>query len=265
MRIVTAGNGMKIFIADSRRDMAVGAATRTRNMFLEAINAREGTDPIIANFAVAKSQVEFQAQLAADRKVPWGQIIASHMDNYAIETNHPASFGRVLQDDFIAKLPSRPADFWRIDASHGDLERECAELNARFGIRRPAVVCMGIGENGHLAFNDPPADFTTQKLFIPVKLDERCRRQQVEDGAFPELALVPHVAVSMSIYGLLSATTGIVCTVPGPRKAEAVRNLILSQGKAPDPMCPSSALWTVANKVWLFLDPDSASLIQDLV
>jgi len=171
--------------------------------------------------ATGNSQVEFLKHLAAAPGIEWGRTTMFHLDEYiGIPADHPASFRRYLRERFLGRVPVGTVHLVAGDAP--DLAAELVRLNDL--IRRAAVdvAFIGIGENGHIAFNDPPADFATETPFIVVDLDEACRRQQVGEGWFPSMAAVPRQAVSMSVRQILRAAR-IVCTVPDARKAQAVK------------------------------------------
>ena len=145
-----------------------------------------------------------------------------HLDEYiGLPETHPASFRRYLKERFEERVRTLKM-FHYVRGENADPEGECRRLGAIIQGRRIDVACVGIGENGHLAFNDPPADFNTETPYIVVDLDEACRRQQLGEGWFPSLADVPRQAISMSIRQIMKSDA-IVCTVPDRRKAAAVR------------------------------------------
>ena len=206
-------------------------------------------------FATGASQYNFLDILCAAPAIDWSLVTAFHLDEYVgIAADHPASFRRYLHERLFSRLP-----FGAIHLLQGDAPDPVAECRryANLLAESPVdVACVGIGENGHLAFNDPPADFHTSAGVHIVELDEACRRQQVSEGHFPSLADVPPQALSMTVPAILAART-ISCVVPDARKAEAVRCTL----KGPiDPACPASALRTHPGCL-VYLDSASAGLL----
>src|SRR5207302_1110219 len=177
-----------------------------------------------------------------------------HLDEYVgLPITHPASFRRYLQERFVGRLPSPLRAFHAINGE-GDCEAECRRLNALIAGKTIDVAFIGIGENGHLAFNDPPADFNTDEPYIVVTLDEKCRLQQTGEGWFAGLDEVPMQAISMTIRQILKAQK-IVCSVPDSRKAEAVKGAL--EGPV-TPLVPASILQQHPATT-LYLDRHSAS------
>lgn len=206
-------------------------------------------------FACAPSQQEFLAALVT-HPIDWTRVTIFHMDEYVgLNATHSASFRRFLREHLIAHIAAPKAVHWiRGDE---DLERECERYAALLAERPIDLVCLGIGENGHLAFNDPPvADFHDPRVIKCVALDAACRQQQVHDGCFPELDAVPTHALTLTIPALLGARE-ISVVVPGARKAAAVRAALLGP-IATD--CPASILRTHPRAV-LHLDADAAALL----
>lgn len=172
--------------------------------------------------ATGASQFATLDALVARRDVDWSRVECFHLDEYVrLPASHPASFRRYLRERFVARVAGLRA-FHYVEGDAGDPQRECARLGALITARPIDVLLLGIGENGHLAFNDPPADVTTTAPYLVVDLDERCRRQQVGEGWFPDLAAVPRQAISMSVDHILCART-VIGSVPDARKAAAVR------------------------------------------
>lgn len=190
-----------------------------------------------AILASAPSQNEVIAALAA-ADLPWERITLFHMDEYVgLPASHPASFRNYQQANLLGRI--RPAAFHGIAGEAADSAAECARYAALLREAPVDLVCLGIGENGHLAFNDPPvADFADPAWVKVVELDELCRQQQVNDGCFASLEAVPRHALTLTIPALLSGKT-LVCTVPGPRKAAAVKATL--QGPV-ETACPASVL-----------------------
>ena len=187
----------------------------------------------------------------------WSRVEAFHLDEYVgLPMSHPASFRRYLKERFVDALHEPLKGFHYINAER-DPEATCEHLNALIADRQVDVAFIGIGENGHIAFNDPPADFETESPYIVVALDEACRRQQVGEGWFPDFASVPEKAVSMSPRQIMKASQ-IVCTVPDERKAEAVRRAV--EGPV-TPLVPASILQKHLDCL-LVLDAASASELE---
>jgi glucosamine-6-phosphate deaminase len=199
--------------------MGAAAAAHVARLLSEAIHATGEANMVLATGA---SQLEmFSALVVQD--VAWNRVTAFHLDEYlGLPISHPASFRNYLKQRFVEKVPNLRT-FHAVDGECADAAEECRRLNAIIGHLRIDVACIGIGENGHLAFNDPPADFDTDEPFIIVEPDEACRAQQVGEGWFSSIADVPTKAISMSIRQIMKARS-IVCTVPDRRKAEALRN-----------------------------------------
>ncbi|MBI5832163.1 MAG: glucosamine-6-phosphate deaminase [Armatimonadetes bacterium] len=216
--------------------------------------ARRGRARIIV--ATGASQFEMLASLTP-RDLGWHGVTVFHLDEYVgLPMSHPASFRGYLRERFESALPEPLAAMHYIDGE-GDVAAECARL-AGLIEAEPIDVCLcGIGENGHLAFNDPPADFDTDTPYLVVDLDEACRRQQVGEGWFTSLDDVPTRAVSMSIRRIM-ASEAIVCTVPDERKARAVRNCL--RGPVSN-LAPASILQTHP-LCHLVLDQAAASLLD---
>jgi glucosamine-6-phosphate deaminase len=194
--------------------------------------------------------------LVAAPDIAWERVTAFHLDEYVgVPVTHPASFQKYLWERFHRRLP-RPLRALHYIAGDNDPQRECARVG---GLLRehPIDVCFaGIGENAHLAFNDPPADFQADEPYRVVTLDEACRRQQLGEGWFPHLDAVPRQAISMSIRHIMRSRT-IIITAPDRRKAEAIRDSL--EGSVTNTV-PSSILQHHAD-AHVFLDPPSAALL----
>ena len=219
--------------------------------------ARDGIARVI--FAAAPSQDEFLAHLSANRAVDWARVSAYHMDEYlGIGADHPSSFRRYLQQHLIepASLPTR--NFHEIPAENAVSPlRICLDYENALRDGPPDLVCGGIGENGHLAFNDPPvADFLDPVKVKVVRLDDACRGQQVNDGCFASLEDVPSHAVTLTIPALMAAAV-VSIVVPGERKAAAVREAF--RGPISE-ACPASILRRHPG-ARLYLDAGSANLL----
>ncbi len=244
---------METILCENKQELGRNAAEFGAHCIRNAITERGEATIILATGA---SQFEMLSVLVG-AEVDWGRVTAFHLDEYVgMPTSHPASFRRYLQERFIDKLPTPLRAFHPIHGE-GDAVAECVRLNALLSPLAVDVAFVGIGENGHLAFNDPPADFETEEPYIVVNLDTACRRQQLGEGWFASLEEVPTQAISMSIRQIMKAQE-IVCSVPDLRKANAV-NMTL---KSPiSPQVPASILREHPT-ARIYLDPDSASLLD---
>jgi len=243
---------MRISVHKNADEMAKAAAEAAAQI-LRAALARKGSAAFIA--ATGASQMAFLRHLTAAPGIAWPRTAMFHLDEYiGFPADHPASFRRYLRERLTGKVPIGTAHFIETDAPN--LRQEIERLNALLRATEVDVAFVGIGENGHLAFNDPPADFETDLPYIPVILDEECRNQQFGEGWFASLADVPKVAISMSVRQIMKSTA-IVCTVPEARKAKAVKTCV--EGPI-GPMAPASILRKHA-ACTLFLDSDSAQLL----
>jgi glucosamine-6-phosphate deaminase len=228
------------------------AAARQAAQSLRTAIGERGAARIIA--ATGASQFDFLEALTRAPGVDWTRVEMFHLDEYVgLPAAHPASFRRYLLERLVNRTGI--ARYHLLDAE--DDAEEVADRVGREVLKAPIdVAFVGIGENGHLAFNDPPADFETERPYLIVTLDEACRRQQVGEGWFASIDDVPWQAVSMSVRQILKSRE-IVCVVPDTRKAEAVRACF--EGPI-SPMAPASILRTHANAV-VYLDRESASLL----
>ena len=190
--------------------------------------------------------------------IDWTKVTMFHLDEYiALGIGHPASFRKYLKERFVDKLPGLKAAHF-VNGDTEDPQQECRRLGDIIAKHPIDVAMVGIGENGHLAFNDPPADFETEEPFIIVELDEKCRNQQLGEGWFETLEQVPLRAISMGIRQIMKSECLIV-TVPDKRKAEAIKNVF--EGPV-SPMCPASILQEHRNCA-IFMDTESASLLSE--
>ncbi len=225
---------MDVRIFETKEEMGRVAAAEGAAAIRAALDERSAANMILATGA---SQFEMLDALARE-DLDFSRIHCYHLDEYVgIPVTHPASFRKYLRERFVDQLPVPPAAFHFIDGE-GDCAAECRRIGALIASHPIDAAFIGIGENGHLAFNDPPADFETAEPYILVELDEACRRQQLGEGWFPTLEDVPQRAISMSIRQIMKSNL-IVCTVPDERKAEAVKKAI--QGPI-TPGVPASAL-----------------------
>lgn len=246
---------MKIDISDSKNEMGQRAADRAAAIICAAIAERDEARVI---FASAASQFEFIEALLAHAEIDWSKVCGFHLDEYVgLAADHPASFRRFLKERLLAKLPCPVKSFTFVGGDAPDTAAECARLEAAIREKPIDLACIGIGENGHIAFNDPPADFETAAAYAVVALDEVCRRQQVGEGWYPNLDAVPTHAFSMTVPQIMAARE-IVVVVPDDRKAKAVSMAV--DGPLTN-MCPSSILRTHP-RCTLFLDKPAASLLK---
>lgn len=239
-------------VFDDGAALAAAAATDAAARIRGAI-AKRGRARIIA--ATGASQLQFLGALVGEPGIDWDKVEMFHLDEYiGLPIDHPASFRKYLLERLIG-----PAGITRYHLLDGERDPEavCREVGAVLRQEPVDVAFVGIGENGHLAFNDPPADFDTDDPYIVVRLDERCRRQQVGEGWFAGIADVPETAISMSIRQILRAAA-IVCVVPDARKAQAVKDSL--EGPV-NPMTPASILRRHPD-LTVYLDRASASLLE---
>lgn len=216
--------------------------------------ARHGEATIIV--ATGASQFEMLQHLVAAEGIDWSKVTAFHLDEYVgLSEEHPASFRRYLRERFLAPLNNAPR-FVPVDGE-GDPQAAVKQLNQLTAGKRIAVCFAGIGENCHLAFNDPPADFDTEEPYLVVNLDEACRQQQFGEGWFPSFDAVPRQAISMSVRQILKSEL-IVLSVSDTRKAEAAKAAL--EGPVSN-LAPASILQTHKRTV-LFIDPPAASLLS---
>lgn len=243
---------MRVRIFDSGQELGRAAGEAAAALIRDAV-ARSGEARVVA--ATGASQFAFLEALTATPGLPWRSVTFFHLDEYVgLPATHPASFRRYLRERIIDAV--EPGAFHLIDGEAQDPAAECRRVGALLAERAPDVAFVGIGENGHLAFNDPPADFETSEPYLVVELDEACRRQQLGEGWFENLEQVPRRAISMSIRQILAARE-ILCIAPEARKARAVRDCL--EGEI-GPERPASALRR-HGRATLYLDRESAALL----
>ena len=237
----------------SRKEMAENAARHAAATLRDAI-AAQGRAHVIA--ATGASQFEFLDALVEEPGIDWTRTVFFHLDEYVgMEETHPASFRRYLKERIVARV--HPGAFHFIAGEAQDPAAECARVGEILARHPIDVAFVGIGENGHLAFNDPPADFEARAPYLVVTLDEACRRQQMGEGWFERLEDVPTRAISMSIPQILKSRE-ILCIVPDARKAQAVRYCL--EGEV-TPQHPASALQSHP-RTTVYLDAASAALLS---
>lgn len=243
---------MEIKVFGDRKSMAASAAQRAADAIRGAI-AEHSQARVVA--ATAASQQEFLADLTQAPGIDWSRVEAFHLDEYiGLPMSHPGSFRKMFTEQFVQRTG---VSKYHLLHGDGDLPNVLKEANEAISSAPIDVAFIGIGENGHLAFNDPPADFETADPYIVVELDGACRRQQVGEGWFRDIAEVPQQAISMSIRQIMK-TNELIAIVPGPNKAEAVQ--LCFHGPV-TPMAPASILRTHP-RATVYLDRDSAARLD---
>lgn len=243
---------MNISIAPDKFQLGRMAAAAGAEKIQNAIQER-GLAHII--LATGTSQFETLNALVVAPGIDWSKTVLFHLDEYiGLPESHAASFRKYLQERFISKIPTPKAVY--LINGEADPQMECERLNQLITRCPIDLALVGIGENGHLAFNDPPADFNTTNPYIVVTLDEPCRKQQMGEGWFTSIDEVPRQAISMSVNQIMQSTT-IICSVPDERKAEAVKNTL--QQKVSN-LYPASILQQHP-ACTIYLDKASSSLL----
>lgn len=241
---------MNTQILENAKELGQTAATVALEHIKKSLEEKDHVNLILATGA---SQFEVLENLVKG-DIPWEKVTMFHLDEYiGMSAEHPASFRKYLTDRFLKKVEFR-CEYYLIDGENPDPESECERISEIIKKHPIDVALIGIGENGHLAFNDPPADFGTTMPYIVVELDEACRLQQFGEGWFETYDLVPQTAISMSINQILKSKHLIV-SVPDERKADAVKKAL--EGEITN-MCPASILRNHPS-CYLFLDKASAS------
>lgn len=244
---------MLIKVFGDRISLGQAAAEQAAAAIRRAIVDR-GHARIIA--ATAASQLEFLDALTKAPGVDWSKVEVFHLDEYiGLPVTHPGSFRKMLLEQLVRKTGI--THYHLLDGDAADPSEVVRRVGEELASMPIDIAFLGIGENGHIAFNDPPADFETEDPYIIVNLDEACRRQQVGEAWFADISQVPRRAISMSARQILKARE-ILAVVPGPRKAEAVK---LCLEGAISPMAPAAILRTHANAT-VYLDQASASLLS---
>jgi glucosamine-6-phosphate deaminase len=244
---------MLIKVFKDKASLARAAAEQAAAAIGRAI-AERGRARIIA--ATGASQLEFLEALTKAPGIDWPRVEAFHLDEYiGLPASHPASFRKVLTEHFVKKAGI--IHFHPIQGDAPDPSAVARDVGRQLASAPVDIAFLGIGENGHIAFNDPPADFTTEEPYLIVSLDEACRRQQVGEAWFADISQVPQHAISMSPRQILKAKELLV-VVPDQRKAQAVKSCL--EGEI-SPMVPASILRRHSNAT-LYLDTNSASLLS---
>jgi glucosamine-6-phosphate deaminase len=245
---------MKLHLYPTKSALGEAAAAMGAEAIRQAI-ATNGHAHIIV--ATGASQFEMLDSLVRQPGIDWSKVTGFHLDEYiGMSDEHPASFRRYLRERFTSRLPKLGA-FHFIAGDAPDLKSEIARVGDLVKANPIDVAFAGIGENGHLAFNDPPADFDVADPYIVVELDELCRKQQFGEGWFPTFDDVPRTAISMSVRQIMASRL-VILSVPDARKADAVQRTL--EGPV-SPACPASILQTHP-ACHVFLDPASAGKIS---
>lgn len=246
------GEVMKTVVANDRKDLGQYVAEHAAQALRTCLTSQAACNLVIAT---GSSQFEVLESLVQQPDIDWSRIHGFHLDEYlGIEAIHPASFCGYLAGRFVDRVPLSSFYYLNGMLPAEQLKREADQA---IGGQQIDLLLCGIGENGHLAFNDPPANFDAMDPYLVVQLDEACRKQQVGEGWFDTLDQVPTQAISMSVQQILKAKQ-IFCAVPDRRKAEAVRGTLEHEIS---PLVPASILRQHAN-VTLVLDAASSSLLS---
>ena len=244
---------LTVEIYENRTLMGEAAARDIKAKIAELLSQKSEINMI---FAAAPSQNDVLKSLVEDKEIEWNRVNAYHMDEYiGLDKDAPQGFGNFLMDHILGLLPFKSVNY--IDITTANPEAEAERYGKLLKENPTDIVIMGIGENGHIAFNDPPvADFKDEKWVKPVKLDEICRQQQVNDGCFASLDKVPTHAMTLTVPTLVKAPY-LFCIVPAPTKAKAVYETL---NGSIDEHCPASILRTHDNAK-LYLDNESSKLL----
>ena len=246
---------MKIKVFKTKHNMGKAAADEAARILIGAIKEKGEATFIVATGA---SQFEFLKNLTSISSINWSKTTMFHLDEYiGLSEIHPASFRKYLRERLINKV--HPGKVYLIKGDAKKPESECKRLGKIIMRKEIDVAFVGIGENGHLAFNDPPADFDIKKPYLVVELDDAYRKQQLGEGWFKSFDDVPKRAISMSINQIIKSKN-IICTVPDSRKAQAVKDCFGDQNISPEH--PASILKN-HERVFLFLDEASAKLLKE--
>lgn len=244
---------MEIKVFDNAHQAGKAAGASAAHSIRKAIETNNTANIILAT---GISQYETLKQLVSEKNIDWEKVSMFHLDEYiGLPITHPASFRRYLQERFLSKLP--PLKEIYFVNGETDPIAECKRLGDLITSHPIDVALVGIGENGHIAFNDPPADFDTEQPYIIVELDMQCRKQQVSEGWFASMEEVPARAISMSVKQILKSKH-IICSVPDVRKATAVKNSVQQQVNN---LYPATILQTHSHCTF-YLDKFSSALLD---
>jgi len=245
---------LQIFVHDSPVEVGLEAARHGGDLIVQALRANGRASVILAT---GNSQLATIESLVARTDIDWSRVEAFHLDEYVgLAASHSASFRNYLRGRFVAKVGNLRA-FNYVNGDAPDLHGECERLSRLLSSREIDVAFVGIGENGHLAFNDPPADFETDVPYLVVDLDDRCRRQQVGEGWFASLQEVPRRAITMSVRQMMKSAT-IVASIEGTRKAQPAAMAL--DGPVVN-SCPASILQRHGD-CRVFLDAEAAAQLS---
>ena len=246
---------MKIEVFKTKEACGAAAADRGSDILKQAIRVNGRASFIVATGA---SQFDFIKALTKKEGIDWRLTTMYHLDEYiGMGADHPASFRRYLKERLVDVV--HPGMVHLIKGEADDPDAECRRINHIISQDKIDVAFIGIGENGHLAFNDPPADFDSKVPYIIVELDDACRQQQFGEGWFASLEEVPKTAISMSIHQIMKSEA-IICTVPDKRKARAVKQCF--EGEI-SPLHPASIL-RKHSRAFVYLDDDAGSLLTSI-
>jgi glucosamine-6-phosphate deaminase len=243
---------MIIDVAQDPIQLGKAAGSAAAALIRKAIAKKGGANIILAT---GTSQFETLNQIIAERNIDWNKVVMFHLDEYiGLPITAPASFRKYLTERFLSKVPTLKAA--HLINGENDAQAECDRVSGLIKRHPIDIAFVGIGENGHLAFNDPPADFETEVPYIIVELDEACRRQQLGEGWFKSFEEVPRRAISMSVKQILKSKQ-IICSVPDKRKAKAVKDCVEHPVSN---LFPASILQS-HSACTLFLDTESSSML----
>jgi glucosamine-6-phosphate deaminase len=245
---------MKVVISGTSEELGREAGRYAGTLIRNVISEKGEANIILAT---GTSQFETINRLISEEEIDWSKVTMFHLDEYiGLPLSHPASFRKYLRERFLAKVPELKAVY--LINGENDVIAETTDLGKIISDHPIDVALVGVGENGHLAFNDPPADFDTEQPYLVVNLDEPCRKQQMGEGWFASLDEVPLQAISMSVRQIMKSAH-IVCSVPDTRKALAVKNSLENQVSN---LFPASILQLHPNCTF-FLDKHSAQLLPE--
>ena len=248
---------MTLSILKNAEEMGKAAGKKAAQI-LRTVIQEKGTANVI--LATGASQFEVLKQVLSEKDIAWDKVTMFHLDEYlGISISHPASFRKYLLDRFITVVSPNLKEAFLINGEN-DGKKECERLGEIIKKHPIDLAFVGFGENGHLAFNDPPANFETKEPYLVVDLDQACRQQQFGEGWFESLESVPKQAISMSINQIMK-TKHIICSVPDTRKAEAVKNCL--NGEISN-LNPASILQKHPNCAY-FLDQNAATLLSESI
>ncbi len=244
---------MEMMVLKDKYDLGIAAGKKAGELIRNTISEAGQANIILAT---GTSQFQTLEQLIKEEGIDWSKVVMFHLDEYiGLPVTHPASFRKYLKERFLEKVP--PLKAYYLINGEADAEAERLRLNTVIQQHPIDVALVGVGENGHLAFNDPPADFETEDPYLVVNLDEKCRMQQMGEGWFASLEEVPAQAISMSVKQIMKSTH-IICSVPDGRKAQAVKDSI---EQPVSPLYPASILQLHASCSY-YLDQSSAALLR---